>query len=236
MPSAASNTPYGIIRDAMFDAGKLGEGEEPDSEQLATNMRRLSDVVNYFQTQGLKLFLQIETSLTLIAGTNTYVMPAISSTYPFKPLRILQGRIQTPEGNTRPIIALSWDEWNRLPQLNEGPVTGYLADKQATQLVVKLWNTPDTAEALNTAIFLVESQAPNPFNLEVNMSFPQEWRMALRWSLADEISTGQPSAIMERCQAKAAFYRTELENWDVEDAPTSFAPDYRGYYMTGGFR
>lgn len=238
MPVSASNTAYGIIRDAMFDAGKLSDGEEPDSEQLATNMRRLCDVINYFQTKGLKLFLNVETSITLVAGTGTYTVPVPVSNpdYPNKSLRIIQGRIQTPEGETRPLNMISWDEWNRLPQLNEGAVTAFLVDKQALSLVVKVWNTPDTAEALNTAIFLVEQQAPNPVNLETNVSFPQEWRLALRWCLADDICTGQPQAIMDRCQAKAKFYREELEDWDVEDARTSFAPDYRGDYATGNFR
>lgn len=235
MPVSASNTAYGIIRDAMVDAGYLGPGDEPNSEQLATNMRRLCDVINYFQTKGLKLFFWAETPITLVDGTNTYVVTP-GATYPDKPLRIMQGRIQTPEGETRPIDMISWDEWNRLPQLNEGAVTAFLVDKQPTQLIVRLWNTPDAQEALNTAIFLVQHQAPNPFNLEINVSFPQEWRLALRWGLADDIATGQPEAIMSRCAERAKFYREELEDWDVEDAETTFAPSYRGDYAARRFR
>lgn len=235
MPVSASNTAYGIIRDAMFDAGFLGPGDEPNSEQLATNMRRLCDVINYFQTQGLKLFYWQEIPVTLVNGTSNYVMPG-GAQYPSKPLRIQQGRIQTPTGETRPIDEISWDEWNRLPQLNRGAVTAFLVDKQATQLIVRVWNTPDAQEALNSAIFLVQIQAPNPFNLEVNVSFPQEWRLALRWGLADDISTGQPDTIMARCAEKAKFYREELENWDVEDADTTFAPSYRGDYAARRFR
>ena len=33
--------------------------------------------------------------------------------------------------------------------------------------------------------------------------FAQEWRIALRWGLADDIATGQPQAIMDRCAQRA---------------------------------
>lgn len=229
MAVAVSNTAYGIISDAMHDAGLLRTGTEPNSEQLATYLRRLCDLVNYYQTQGIKLFLLQEITVTLVDGTNSYTLNPTVGTYPSKHLRVEQGRIEQPDGTYRPINALSWHEWNNLPQNNEGAVTGYLVDKQATSLNVKVWNTPDAAEALNTAVFLVRTQVDNPINLETNVAFPQEWRMALRWGLADDISTGQPEAIMNRCQGKARFYREALEDWDVEDAQTTFAPDMRGW-------
>ena len=51
---SASNTVYGIINDAMHDAGYLQEGEIPNSDQLASNQRRLCDIINLWQTQGLR--------------------------------------------------------------------------------------------------------------------------------------------------------------------------------------
>lgn len=236
MADAVSNTPYGIINDAMFDAGLLQEGDTPNSDQLATNLRRLCDIINLWQTQGLKLFLLQEIEVNLVASTNTYQVDPSASLVPTKHLRVLQGRIQTPEGVYRPINPLSWQDWNNLQQTSEGCVTGYFVDKQSTTLTVKVWNTPDTDEALNSLILLVQTQAVNPINLEMDVSFPQEWRIALRWALANDICSGQPQAIMDRCAKYAEIYRTTLEDWDVEDAPTSFAPDFRGAYSTGGFR
>ena len=67
-------------------------------------------------------------------------------------------------------------------------------------------------------------------------AFPLEWSMGLRWGLADELATGQPQAIMDRCERRATAYREKLEDWDVEDAPTSFAPDQRVTYATSSFR
>lgn len=236
MAVSVSNTPYGIIYDAMFDAGLRQEGEKPNSDQLADCMRRLCDIINLWQTQGLKLFLLQEITTALVSGTNSYTLNQAVGVLPNKNLRVIQGRVQTPAGVYRPINPLSWQEWNMLQQTSEGAITGYFVDKQATSLVVKVWNTPDDQEALNSLVLLVQTQAANPLNLEGDVSFPQEWRIALRWALANDISSGQPEAIMNRCAKFAEIYRNALEDWDVEDTSTSFAPDFRGAYSTGRFR
>lgn len=235
MVAAVSNTAYGIIKDAMFDAGLLQEGDDPNSEQLATYLRRLCDIINLWQTQGLKLFLQQEISIVLTAGQNTYTLNPAAGVEPHKNLRVLQGRIQGPNLDRRILNPISWQEWNTLSQVSSGAITGYFVDKQANSLVVKFWNTPGTQEATNTAVLLVQVQAENPFNLEQNVAFPQEWRIALRWGLADDICTGQPATIMARCSEMAKTYREMLEDWDVEDVATSFAPDFRGAYQGGSF-
>jgi len=76
----------------------------------------------------------------------------------------------------------------------------------------------------------------NFISVTETMNFPIEWRIALRWGLADELATGQPQAIMDRCQGRALAYRTMLEDWDVEDASTRFTADTRGYGFMGRFR
>jgi len=230
MAVSVSNTAYGIIADAMVDAGLLQEGDDPNSDQLASNLRRLCDIINLWQTQGLKLFLLQEITVPLVLNQVNYTLNPASGMFPAKHMRIVDARVDTA-GNRRPILAISWNEWNSLTP-SAGAVTGYLVDKQATSLVVKVWNTPDVTEAANSLILLVQTQAPNPFNLESDVSFPQEWRIALRWGLADDIATGQPQAIMDRAETRARVYREMLENWDVEDASTSFAP--ASNYTEGG--
>lgn len=229
MVASVSNTCYGIIHDAMFDAGLLQRGQLPNSDELASNMRRLCDIVNLYQTEGIKLFLYEDISINLVESQSTYTIYSSGDVAMDKPLQVLQGYILNTDDIRRPIISMSWDEWMRLSQItgNDGMVSSYFVDKQATQLNVHLWNPPDATEAANTAHLLVRTQASNPVNLEANMSFPQEWRMALRWALADDISTGQPAAIMERCESKALYYKEILEGFDVEDAGTFFAPDTR---------
>jgi hypothetical protein len=237
MVAAVSNTVYGIINDAMHDAGYLQEGDQPNSEQLATHQRRLCDIINYEQTQGLKLFFLQDISVPIVANQSLYILSSTGDVLMTKPLRVIQGYMLDSVGQSKRILtALSWQEWTTLSQNtgNVGAINSYFVDKQATSLRVHVWQEPDAAEAVNTMHLVLQVQAPNPANLESNTSFPQEWRVFLRWALADDICTGQPQAIMDRCQERAAFYRDALENWDVEDTATTFQPGYRSAYGVPG--
>jgi len=238
MVASVSNTVYGIINDAMFDAGYLERGDVPNSDQLSEYMRRLNDIINLWQTQGLKLFLLEDLPIPLVTGQSIYSLGPLGDVDMTKPLRGLQGYVLETVGNARrPLVVMSWNEWMTLSQVtgNNGMISSYFINKQATELQVYFWNPPDATEANNVAHILIQTQVTNPINLEENMAFPQEWRMALRWGLADDICTGQPQAIMDRCAARANTYRSILEDWDVEDAPTRFTPDQRTGYGYGSF-
>ncbi len=239
MATSVSNNAYGIIHDAMVDAGYLQEGDIPNSSQLATNMRRLNDLINLWQTQGLKLFLQEDVIVPLVVGQTKYVIgPTGPDLVMAKPMRILQGFILNTSNVRRPLVLISRDEWERLSQVsgNNGTINSFFVDKQAAAINLNVWPPPDATEVLNTASFLMQIQAPNPLSLTDSVGFPQEWRMALRWGLADDIATGQPEAIMNRCQQRALGYRQALEAWDVEDAPTFFNVDSRFYQHAGRFK
>lgn len=240
MATSVSNNAYGIIVDAMTDAGLLQEGSRPNSEQLATNMRRLNDIINLWQTQGLKLFLQEEVNVPLVVGQTLYTLGPVGPAVVMpRPTRILQGFIVEKQGKIRrPLVPISRDEWERLSQItgNNGTINSFMVDKQATATNLNLWPPPDSVEVTNTATFLMQVQAHNPLTLNEDILFSQEWRIALRWGLADDICTGQPQAIMDRCMNNAKKYRDALEDWDVEDAPTMFNVDSRFYSHAGRFR
>lgn len=243
MTTPAINTPKVIIDTAMRHAGKISEGSVPTSEQYAMYMNDLNRLINLWQTQGLKLWLQTDLSITLVAGQggpgSPYTIYSGGDVNMTKPLRIQQGYyLESGGANRRPIYPLSWDEWMRLSQTTQlGAVAQYFVDKQATSLNVYLWLIPDAQAATGTAHLLTQQQVVDPISLTETMNFPPEWGIALVWGLADEIASGQPQTIMDRCQGRAAVYRAMLEDWDVEDAATSFAPDQRtGGYNRGSFQ
>ncbi len=235
MPVATSNTAYGIIADAYHDAGILAETVEPNSEQLIKGLRYLCDVINYVQLKGVKLFLTSEIVVSLTASTNSYTVNPTAGLVPTKHLSVLQAYIQETSSR-RPLIGISTQEWMELPNEENGTVTQYWVDKQATSMTIYFWPTPDTTDGGYDAVLLVRGQAVNPINLESNVSFPQEWRLSLRWLLADELCTGQPAEIMGRCRAKAKEYREALEDWDVEDVSVSFTADISQAYGGSKFR
>ena len=239
MASIVTNSAYGIINDAMHDAGLLQEGELANSDQLASNLRRLNDILNLWQTQGLKLFLQEDITVPLAVGQTLYVLgPTGPAVVMPKPSRILSAFVLTTSNVRRPLVILSRDDWERLSQVtgNNGVINSFFVDKQSYAINLNVWPPPDSTEAANTLSCLTQTQVLNPIFLTDGTAFPQEWRIALRWGLADDICTGQPMAVQQRCSQRATAYRTVLEDWDVEDAPTSFAVDSRMFNNYGRFR
>lgn len=237
MTAPADNTPASIIEDAYLDAGITQEGQSPNSEQLAVGMRKLTDLINVCQTDGLKLWLNVDTAVTLTAGTGFYTFGPTGTTVMPKPLRAIEAYYLDSTGVRRPLVVLSWDDYIRLSQVNQtGPINSYFVDKQQLVLSVFFWLIPDSTAATGTAHLLLQVQVTNFTGLTDTMNFPIEWRMYLRWGLADELATGQPQAIMDRASQRAAMYLQKLTDWDVEDAPTSFAPDQRSMQGYGKFR
>jgi hypothetical protein len=237
MVAPNTNIPYTIINDAYFDAGLTQEGQAPNSEQIVMGMRKLTDIVNLWQTQGLKLWLLEDTTVALTAGQGTYTLGPAGTQVMVKPLRVIEAYYQDVNAVRRPLVPLSWNDWSRLSQVtNTGQINSYFVDKQQAQLSVFFWLVPDATAATGAAHLVLEKQVTNFVSVTETMNFPIEWRIALRWGLADELATGQPQAIMDRCMQRAQAYRAMLEDWDVEDAPTRFTPDSRGQYVTGGFR
>jgi hypothetical protein len=221
-----------IIQMAYWDAGLVPEGEEPDSLRYANGMTRLNDLINLWQTRGLKLFLLQDVAVALTAGTALYTFGATGTVVMDKPLQILQGYYSDASGIRRPLIPIAWEEWTRLSQVTQvGAVSNFFEDKQALVVNVHLWPVPDTTAATGTVHFVFRTQASLMVSLTDNCGFPPEWYIALRWGLADELCTGQPQDIQQRCATRARMFLEDLESWDMEDAPTTFAPDTRaGFY------
>jgi hypothetical protein len=237
MTAPNPNTPIAIISDAYFDAGLTQEGQSPNSEQIVTGMRKLTDLINLWQTQGLKLWLNVDTTVPLVAGTGTYTFSPTGTVIMPKPPRAIDAYYMDSNGIRRPLIPLSWNDYIRLSQVNTtGQINSYFVNKKQEELSVFFWLIPDATAATGTAHLLLQTQVTNFISVTETMNFPIEWRIALRWGLADELATGQPQSIMDRCQQRAISYRTMLEDWDVEDAPTRFTPDSRGQYSMGKFR
>lgn len=220
------HTPGRLIRLALKDAGRLQTGADPSAEVLADAMGRLADLINTYQTQGLKLWLNSILEVPLVAGTAAYTLGPAGAIISTKPLRAPEGWYVSTAGNRRPLNPLALRDYYALGNLTTtGTINAYLVDKQQANLVVRFWPVPDATTAAGGAVeLLLQQQATAPSSLDETIAFPVEWYLALRWGLADELATGQPAVIMDRCERKAREYRRLLEDWDVEDASVTFQP------------
>lgn len=226
-----------LITKAFEDAGILTIGGTPTTAQFQRGLDRLNDIINLWATQGLKLWLQEDLALPLTAGKTTYSLGPGGDLNMVKPLSVFQAYYLTSTQSRQPLTILSRDEWTRLSQTNVlGSVNSFFPDKQLTFLYVSFYNTPDATAATGTAHLITRVAATNFVATTDTVGFPPEWYIALRWALADELATSQPAEIQNRCAQRAGAYRTALEDWDVEDAPTFFQPDSRIQYAGGRFR
>ena len=233
---AFSSTPYRIVKSAMENAGLLQDGDEPTSEQYANYLMKLRELIVFLQTQGLKLWLQADQSVTLVASQVSYTIFLGGNVNITKPMRVLQGYYLDSNNNRRPLTVLSRDEYTRLSTtVTTGAINSFFVDKLVDRLTVYFWLVPDATAATGTAHLIIQSQVATPISLTETIDFPVEWVLGLGWMLADEISTGQPQAIMDRCAAKALAYRMTLEDWDAEDASTMFQPDSQSGASRGNF-
>lgn len=243
MPGPATfNTPLLTITEAYRNAGKLDQESLPNSTMYAAGLNKLNTLINYEQTQGLKLWLDQDISIAapiLTAGTALYTLgPGAMVVMVGKPTRVLQGYYMDSSNNRRPIDPpLSREEYYRLSNVNaQSAINSYYVDKQQNTLNVYLWNTPDAQAALGTVHLITQTQINQMISLTDAMSFPLEWFLYLQWALGEQFCVGQPEAVRLNCERMSTRYRVGLEGWDVEDAATRFVVDPRSVQDRGGFR
>ena len=226
-----------LVTKAYEDAGMMTIGGTPSTAQMTRGLDRANDLINLWATQGLKLWLNEDIAVTLVAGQTTYSMGPGGNVNMTKPMSVIQAYYVTASQSKQPLVALSRDEWTRLSQTNiGGALNSYFVDKQLTYLYVSFYNTPDATAATGVAHLITRVAASN-FTLSTDtIGLPPEWYIALRWALADELATAQPKEVQDRCAQRAGAYRTALEDWDVEDAVTFFQPDTRTQYAGGRFK
>mgnify|MGYP003656807074 CR=1 FL=1 len=180
MTAPSNNTPLSIIEDAYVDAGLLMQGQAPSSEQMVVGMRRLTDVINFEQTQGLKLWLNVDTSVPLVSGQGTYVLSPTGDVVMPKPPRAIQAYYLDSSSIRRPLTPLAWADYFRLSQITQtGALNSYFVNKKQTTLSVFFWLIPDATAATGTAHLLLQTQVTNFISVTEDMNFPIEWRSTL---------------------------------------------------------
>jgi hypothetical protein len=267
-----STSAAAVIEFAMRNCLLIDKLEQPDSDDYRQYMPRLNGLINFEQTQGLKLWLQENISFTPVVGQQAYAWgPTGDITMP-RPTRIIEGfftfpvgavgnaiatdagiLIQTDSGQQLitsqgasynppsvlvryPLQQLSRNEFNNLGVLNVSGITNsFFVDKQQQNLIVWLWLNPDAFVARSLVTFVTQVQVNQAISITDSMNFPIEWFNFLHWALACEIDQGQPASVQAKDEAMCDFYRTALENFDVEDTSTYLTPDTRVGFSTGRF-
>jgi hypothetical protein len=222
-------TATALLTKAYRDAQKLPRGASLSADQLSDGLDILNDLINLWQTQGLKLFLELEQSVVLVASQQDYTFMPGGSVSMARPLEVKEAVYRDASSNSRILTKMSREEWTRLSNRTAtGSVNQYFAELLYDRLTLHLWNVPDVTAALGTVKAVLRTQATNYTAGSDAVKFAPEWAIALRWGVADELTSGMPDSVVMRCQQRAQAYRDALEAWDVENAQTYFQMDYQG--------
>lgn len=215
-----TNTAASIIKSAFLDAGKLARGASLSIDQLADGMSKLNDLVNFWQTQGLKLWLESEQTVTLVEDQQRYSIYPSGDVAVARPLRVKQVVYRSSSDAVRPVRIISREEWTRQPSRSDsGIITQAYPEKLYDRINLYVWMIPNAEEAAGTLRVVLHSQTAGATYTGDSMAFPPEWALALRWGLADQLTVGMPEPIVQRCMMEAERHRSALEAWDVEEAP-----------------
>lgn len=220
-----------IIFEAMFEAGKLGRGQEPQSEDYAIWLNRLRSMSTHWMTQGIKLFTWTDFSIIITASKAQYLFgPGVTDLNIPLPMKVTQSYYIDLTGNQRPLTLLTWDDWTRLSNKTQnGAPNSYFVDRQPSVMNFWVWLSPDVFTVTNGTIHVVlNNQITQPTQITDKTGFPPEWELGLIWGLADEKCGGAPTDVQTRCQQRAMYYKEQLENFDVEEGGVQIQPDARG--------
>jgi hypothetical protein len=222
----SANTVVRLIQQAYENAKVVGSGMEPNSEQYAKGFKRLTDLVAWEQTQGVKIFTIQEYSLALTQGLGTYTFGPLGTQVMAKPYRIDTCWYEDAQSIRRPMDRMTWDDYTRLPEdVNQGSVLKYLEDRQEALVTLKFWQLPDETAAAGTVKCLLRRQLVPYVTLNDDLQFAPEWFIGLAWLLADELASNQNQAIQANCRNKAGMYMGTLRDQDVEQGSISFSMD-----------
>ncbi len=222
-----TNTCQAVIEKAYVDSMKASKGATLTAAQLADGLDRLNDIANVEQTMGLKLWLESEYSLVLVAGQQLYDFRPGGYASITRPLRVKDATYWDSTSQSRPLYPLSRSEWNMKPaRAQQGAVNEYFAEKLYDRLNLYLWQIPDTTAATGTIKLTLHTQVINQTTVSLTTAFPPEWVMFLRWALAADLASGMPVEVIQRCESKAAQYRKMIEDFEVEESPVRLQPGY----------
>jgi len=219
-----------IIQSAYEDAGKLGLGQAPSPAQQQRGLARLTDMINLWATQGLKLWLWQTINIPLVQGQSLYTLNPSGNIVMTQPLQAITGYyLDSSNTNSRPLFNYSQTDYALLANKSQqSAVNSFTVIKTFNSFNVQLWPVPDGSGG--SVNLLLRVHAVVPINSTDTIQFPDEWAIALRWGLADEIATGSPKEVQDRCAQRASAYRTALEGWDVESAEVRFGIDIQTPY------
>lgn len=224
-----------LITDALIECHAIAHDETPSSDQKSHAFRALNEMAKHWQVMGYNLFRRSRDTITMTAGkgedTDPYTF-GTGGTKTYRPLRIESMRFKDSSGNERPMIQISRDEYDNLPDKNAtGEATLYHYDPQRDPAKLYIW--PVLSSTGSGTLVYTYQRSIEDFDVDADEpDYPTEWFEVLKYGLAARLAPTyypQDVAMHQRLQAVAGAKLEEAKAFDKEPVSTFFMVDHGGW-------
>jgi len=245
MSSTYTVTRDQIITLALRKLGVLEIGATPDADTIANASMSFNLLIKQMSTDGLKLWKISELIIPLVNNQTSYILGGSTSVLMYdslnptvaitdRPLKVIQGFYRNSQSSPPidvPVMVISKQEYNILgSKQSTGVANTIFYDPRQLNGMLYVYLTPNLYTQTNLQLHLIAQLPLDDLTTALGVpNFPNEWMNCLVWNLADQLSMeyGVPMNARQEIALRAAAYKTQLVDWDVEASSIFFSPDYR---------
>lgn len=222
-----SETARQIATSALEEIAVIRIGQTPEAEDMTKATESLNLMLKTWgASPDPKLWLLTEGSVTLLAATASYALPAAR--------KVISVRKRT-SGVDLPLIKMSRSDYYDYPNKSAaGMPFQWFFDPQRASRTLYVINVPGTAEAASTTLpytylRLIEDIA----SLDNDFDVPVEWVEVLKFGLAARLALtyrkhiSDPTGYAE-IKARAQELYAQLDSYDDESASVFLQPSFDG--------
>lgn len=223
-------TKEAVIKKALEIIGVLGEGEDPNVDQIDSSAVLFDMLVSAWQTEGINIWAVDEVEVPLVVDQRSYTLgPDGDVDLSYRPVRVVDGFHRNSEGYDVPLNIWSREEYYRLSDKESGgrPLNLYF-DRRATESVIYIWQTPKEEDE---KLILALQRSLDTVDLEEDVDFPSEYFLALTYNLAFLLCNeyGVSSQKWNMISNMAQMFKMDAEGYNREDTSFFLEPDPYSY-------
>lgn len=224
-----------LIKRALLLLGVISPNQTPTASDYSDASQVMNLMLKAWQADGMQLWQVTEKSITPVADQETYTLgPAGNVTLAAKPVEILEAyrRVTASESDV-PLLRQSRTEYWALNNKSATgvPVNFYYEIKQSVGANdFTVWPAPDSTFAANNTIEILYQKPFDDMDSSTdNLSFPQEWELAVTYGLAVILAPeyGKPLSERKMLREEAKEEKQRVLDWDQEHTSVYFQPEPR---------
>jgi hypothetical protein len=211
----AQVTAIELIEGAMRLDGVYAIGEPVSSDEAATGLSALNDLVDALGVANLMMFVQSLDTVPLVANQASYsIGPTGTSLVTATPNEVLQASTISYQGVDYQLSKWTLDDYNSIAVKNTGGIPSVLYPQMSfPNIQVFLWPVPVAGMTLN----LWSNKAVTSFpDLTTVVNLPAGWKKMLRYLLAEDLAAEYEVQVPAQVLKQASVIRKNIKRTNAQ--------------------